>query len=397
MTARWRCRVVDSEGASRRVVRAASSERELARALEAEGLSPIECIRTGTRAARKLSSKDLLEFTAELDLLFAQNLSLKDALRVLGTIKSSAAIWELVAGLEEALAKGQSMAQALSEYGAARGAGFPPLYLGLVRVGELTGTLKSVLPRLAAYLEDRKRLRDTFLGALAYPALILCVLVVGMALLTAYVLPAFVDVAESLSKAGAAGIEARLVGFQAGFVAFLLALPAIALAVAVLRSRRRGRAALDRAVLRLPFFGGFAMGVEMRKLCFALETLLASGYTADAALAESVRVCGNVAVALALSEAGQRTTKGERLSTALRDTDVLPETFCSWIAVGEEAHDLGGAFKRLRSYYDREFDKASKALVALMEPALIVAVGVLLLAVVIRFIGPIYGLLGGVL
>jgi type II secretory pathway component PulF len=395
MTATWRCRAVDSEGRSRRVERAAGSERELARVLAGEGLSPIECVPIAARAARKLSSRDLLAFTTELDLLFARDLGIRDAVRVLGTINSSAPIMGLVASLAAELAKGRSLTQALAEYGAESGAGFPPLYLGLVRIGELTGTLKSVMPRLAAYLEDRKRLRDKLFGALAYPALVLCVLVAGMALLTAYVLPTFIGVAESLSNSGAAGIRTGLIGFQAGFAALLLAFPAIAAAFAAMRSRRGGRAALDRAVLRLPLVGGFALGVEMRKLCFALETLLASGYSADAALAESVGVCGNVAVASALSEASERTTKGERLSGALRDTKILPATFCSWIAVGEEAQDLGGAFRRLRGHYDREFDKASNALISLMEPALIVVAGVLLFAVVIRFIGPIYGLIGG--
>jgi type II secretory pathway component PulF len=389
----WRCRVVDAGGRIRVVERAGTSERELARALAAEGLSPVECVPVEGKSARRLSSKEVLQFTEELDLLFAQSLSLKDAVRVLGTIKTSDAIKALVADLEEALAKGQSMAQALAGYGS----GFPPLYLGLVRVGELTGTLKTVLPQLTAYLEDRKRLRDKLLGSLMYPALILCVLVVGMALLTAYVLPTFIDVAESLSKSGAADIRERLVGFQAGFAAFILAVPACALLVVLLRSRREGRAAFDRILLGIPLIGGFMAGVEMRKVCFALETLLESGYTADVALAECVQVCGNRAIGAALAEAGARTTKGERLSRALRETGVLPETFCSWIAVGEEAHDLTQAFKRLRSFYDREFDKASRTLMALMEPALILAVGAVLFAVVIQFIGPIYGLLGGVL
>jgi type II secretory pathway component PulF len=393
MTRTWRCRVVDSRGRIRTVERASETERDLARALEAENLSPIECVPAETAAPKKLSSKDILEFTEELDLLFAQNLSLKDAVRVLGTIKASGAIRDLVAYLEDSLAKGRAMAHALSE----RDAGFPPLYLGLIRVGELTGTLKSVLPQLSAYLEDRKRLRDKFIGALLYPLLILGVLVIGMVLLTVYILPTFIGVAQSLSQAGGAEIKNRLISFQVGFIVILLAILVCAIVIAFARSRMAGKAFFDREILRLPFIGSFMMGVEMRKVCFALETLMDAGYTADVALSECAQACGNVAVARALAEASVRTTKGERLSRALRNTRILPETFCSWIAVGEEAHDVARAFKRLRSFYDREFEKASGRLVALMEPALILMVGALLFAVVIRFIGPIYSLLGDVL
>jgi len=393
MSESYRCRVVDSGGRTRTIERAASSIQALARELAAEGFSPIECVPTRARAGRKLSPKDVLEFTEELDLLFAQNLGLKDAIRVLGTVKTSASIKALVADLGARLAKGQSMAASLSEYGDS----FPPLYLGLIRVGELAGTLKSVLPRLSGYLEDRRKLREKFLGAMTYPLLVLCVLVVGMVLLTIFVLPTFIDVAESLSASGASGIKERLMGFQAAFIAALLAVPACAGVVALIRSREEGRAALDGVLLRLPFAGGFAMLVEMRKLCFALETLLESGYTADVALAECVQVCGNRAVAQAIADAGKRTNKGQRLSFALRETGVLPDTFCSWVEVGEEAHDLGQAFARLRAFYDREFDKASRTIMSLMEPALIIVVGVVLIVVVLQFIGPLYGLLGGAL
>jgi len=392
MNTNYRCRVLDSSGAASVLTRSASSEEALARELIREGYSPVECLPVGGAALRKLSVKDILQFTEELDLLFAQSLSLKDAVRVLGTIKSSPTLASFVAALEERLSKGQSMARALAE----QGLGFPPLYIGLIRVGELTGTLKSVLPQLSAYLDDRKKLRDRLFGALMYPSLILCVLVAGMALLTAFVLPPFIGVADSLGAAGAAGLKERLVAFQIGFAVAAASIPALVFLVMILKSREAGRAALGRLVLRLPLAGGFAMGVEMRKVCFAMETLLESGYTADVALSECAQVCGNAAVGRALAVAAAATKKGLRPSAALRETGVLPETFSSWIAVGEEAHDLRGVFKRLRAFYDREFEKASRAIMALIEPALIVAVGVLLLIVVLQFIGPIYGLLGGV-
>lgn len=393
MNKSYRCRVLDSSGAAVVLTRTASSEEALARELSREGYSLVECRPTEGSALRRLSTRDILQFTEELDLLFAQSLSLKDAIRVLGTVKSSPSLASFITELEERLAKGQSMAHSLAE----RGLGFPPLYIGLIRVGELTGTLKSVLPQLSAYLDDRKKLRDRLFGALMYPALILCVLIGGMALLTAFVLPTFIGVADSLGAAGSAGLKERLVAFQLGFAAAALSIPLIVLLVAIARSTEAGRAVLGRIVLRLPIAGGFAMGVEMRKVCFAMETLLESGYTADVALAECAQVCGNAAVARAFSDAAAATKKGLRPSFALRETGVLPETFSSWIAVGEEAHDLRGAFKRLRRFYDREFEKASRAIMALIEPALIVAVGIVLLIVVLQFIGPIYGLLGGAL
>lgn len=392
MSQSFRCRVVDKEGRACSIERSAASLEALKRELSREGYAPIECRPLDAAPRRKkLSLKEVLQFTEELELLFAQSLGLKDALRVLSTIKTSRALASLVADLENSLAKGRSMADALAEFGG----GFPPLYIGLVRVGELTGTLKTVLPRLSAYLEDRRNLRDRIRGALMYPSLVMLVLIVGMALLTVFVLPVFIGVADSLGSSAGSALRSRLVAFQALFVGILAAIPLVFALFAFLRSRAASTSAIDNLLLRLPFVGRFLMCIEMRTVSFAMETLLESGYTADVALAECVQVCGNHAVATALSEACKRTTKGERLSRALRETGVLPAVFCSWIAVGEEAHDVTKAFSRLRSHYDREFEKTSKTIMTLIEPVLIILVGAVLFAVVIQFIGPIYGLLGG--
>ncbi len=391
MSQSYKCRVIDGEGRSQVIQRAASSPEALKRELAREGYSPIECLPAAAPARKKLSTKEVLQFTEELDLLFAQNLGLKDALRVLSTIKNSPALASLISKLEDSLSKGRSMADALSEYGDS----FPPLYIGLIRVGELTGTLKTVLPRLSSYLEDRKNLRDRLLGALMYPALVIVVLIAGMALLTIFVLPTFIGVADSLGSSAGAGLKERLMVFQAVFIGMFTAIPLLVAFFALLRSRDVSASAIDRLLLRLPFVGRFLMCIEMRTISFAMETLLESGYTADVALAECVQVCGNRVVAAAFSEARGRTTKGDRLSHALRETGVLPAVFCSWIAVGEEAHDLKRAFSRLRSFFDREFEKTSKTIMTLIEPVLIILVGAVLFAVVIQFIGPIYGLLGG--
>ena len=113
-------------------------------------------------------------------------------------------------------------------------------------------------------------------------------------------------------------------------------------------------------------------------------------------MASAPALPGNRALASALEEARGLAQKGQRLSSAFRATGLFPETFCSWIAVGEEAHDLRPAIARLREYYEGEFEKLSGATMNLIEPVLILLVGAILLLVILQFIGPIYALLGGI-
>jgi type II secretory pathway component PulF len=392
MSQLYRCRVLDAEGNAKIMTRSASSPRALMLELRREGWAPVACDPADESAGRRLSQAQVLEFTEGLELLFAQNLCLKDAIRVLRTIETRPRLRALSTSLEEGLEKGLSMAKVLEDYKDS----FPPLYLGLIRIGELSGTLKQVLPQLKRYLAARKALREKFLGALMYPALVLCVLVVGMVLLTIYVLPTFLKVAESLGGPGGNGLRQRLVTFQVAFIAALVAIPVAIAMLAALRRRPGSRLALDTfALTSRPICRLFAP-MEFQSLCFALEALLESGYTVDIALGECARITGNRALSGALEEARRMTQKGQRLSAAFRGTGVFPETFCSWVAVGEEAHDLKPVFSRLREYYESEFDKLSRAAMSLVEPVLILLVGAILFLVILQFIGPIYALLGGV-
>ena len=392
MSQLYKCRVVDSEGRPKVIERSASSPRSLSLELRKEGLGLVACSQAEERRNERLSQALILEFTEGLELLFAQNLCLKDAVRVLKTIETRPRLKALVASLEDGLAKGQSMAQALEPYKDS----FPPLYLGLIRIGELSGNLKSVLPQLKRYLRGKKKMREKVLGSLMYPALILIVLVAGMAALTAFVLPTFLKVAESLGGKEGGLLRSRLVGFQTAFIVVFAALLGVAGLFALARRRPRSRLVLDRFFLtRHPFDRLFAP-MELQNLCFALGSLLESGYAVEVALGECAGITGNRALASALEEARGLAQKGQRLSSAFRATGLFPETFCSWIAVGEEAHDLRPAIARLREYYEGEFEKLSGATMNLIEPVLILLVGAILLLVILQFIGPIYALLGGI-
>ena len=393
MSQLYRCKAVDAAGKTRILERQASSEHGLSHELRKEGLSLVEVTPILEHGRKKLSVSQVLEFTQSLDVLFGQNLSLKDAIHVLATVNGNSALRILIHHLEEELGKGRSMSQALQKYQSS----FPPIYLGLIRVGELTGTLKKVLPQLSKYLEDRKNLREKIMASLMYPVMVLAVLVIGMVLLTTLVLPAFLQVAQALQTPGtkAGNIGARLVGFQVVFSICVLSIPILAILLRAARKNRISRLAMDTFLLTNPIVSMLFSTIEMQNLCFALEALLEGGYTIDVALKECEQVTNNLALGQALEDVRAKTEKGSRLSTSFRETGILPQTFCSWVEIGEEAHDLKEVFKHLRDYYGHAFEKTTRTLMGLMEPGLIIMVGGVMLLVILQFIGPIFKLLGG--
>jgi len=384
--------VVDPEGRPRLIERPASSPQALSLGLHREGLALVEYSLLAGRKDRRLPQASVLDFTEGLELLFAQNLCLKDAIRVLKTIETRPRLAALIASLEDSLAKGQSMAQALEPYQES----FPPLYLGLIHIGELSGNLKNVLPQLKRYLQGKRKMREKALAALLYPGLVMLVLIVGMAALTVFVLPTFLKVAESLGTADNGLLRSRLVGFQTAFLVAFLAIFGIIGLIILARSKPRSRIAIDYFMMTKHPIDRLFIPMELQNLCFALGALLESGYAVEIALGECSRVTGNRALSAALEEARHLVQKGQRLSSAFRATRLFPDTFCSWVAVGEEAHNLRPAIDRLRDYYANEFEKLSSATMNLIEPVLILLVGAVLLLVILQFISPIYALLGGI-
>lgn len=391
MSVLYRCRVIDASGRINDLERRSSSPALLARELRAQGLDLVECKEAAAARIRPLSANKVLEFTQALSLLLGQNLTLPDAMRVLGGFVAKGDVSHTVAEIQRRLEKGESLATALSHFGNS----FHPLYVGLVRVGEMTGTLNRVMPQLCRYLADRKAFRDKLLGSLMYPALILVVLIVGMTLLTAFVLPTFLQVAESLQGAGTGDLRSQLLRFQVSFACVFFAVPIAILMAKAWRREPSRKKAWDRAMLtRFPFDRVFRV-IELRSLCFALETLTSSGYTVDVALDECRSITSNTALVAALEEVRDKAKKGIRLSRAFRETGIMPESLCGWIAVGEEAQDLERVFGHLRAHYEYEFEKLSRALMGLMEPTIIMLIGAVLAIVILQFIGPIFSLLGG--
>jgi Type II secretory pathway, component PulF len=395
----FECRVVDAKGERKTFSREAVHKAAVVRDLNQEGffiLSIEQRLSLPDAPTKGLKGSTLLEFTQVLATLMANGLQLKDALsiaRQLGT-QAAAPLFEHVEGR---VAKGDSLYDSLLTWQSS----IPPIYLGLVRIGEKTGDLATVFQRLGEYLAGRQAMRTKMINSLVYPLFVLGVAVAGIVLLVTIILPKMTGMISSLNPEAAAAYMRNITALKtSAAIALLLALVLFAAIVAFARIRSRngdwGRR-IDASLLKIPVVASFLRCSFGLNFSFAMETLLASGYSLEDALEESAFVVGNKAYRAALGSARENVIKGRALSSSLAAEKIFPQVLTGWMAVGEGANDLLKSFAQVKAYYQKATDSLYSRFMSLTEPALIVAVGAILITLILTFITPIFTMMGNLL
>jgi len=390
------CHLARADGGKKVLRRAAVSEAVLIRDLNAEGFLILrleEAAPDGTRPGAKLKAKSVLKFTEIMATLTANGLTLKAALGLAQPLGGKD-LGGFLTTLDNQVQKGQSLHQALVE----GPRGFSALYLGLIRIGEQTGDLAAIFPRLAEYLKSRQALRDKTVNALVYPIFVLTVALVGIALLSIFVLPTLTGTIGGLNPEVARQYKQNVASFQAtaGGLFGLLAAAALGLVWLKNSSRRSPVWAVrvDQMVLRTPLVGPLTWQSFCLHVSFSLEILLSSGFSLESALGECEAVVTNKALQASWHRVRDRVVKGATLSHSLRQETGYPDVFIGWVEVGESAHDLKRSFQQLRAFYQNQIDLLSARFTNLAEPTLIVFVGLLVILLVLTFITPIFTMLG---
>jgi type II secretory pathway component PulF len=396
------CRVVDARGRTSSFMREAASEEVLIRELNKEDIFPLE-VRQGAEAPaktarrRRFSRGAVIEFTETVSVLLASGLTFRDSLEVAQTIFLKGEINLMVAHLLEQIRKGASVTDAV----AGLGEGLPPLYRGFIRIGEKIGSLEEAFKQLAAYLGEDRRVRDKLASSLIYPLMVLGVAVIGLTGIVIFVLPRIQAMFQQLGAALPARLSSMLGLFRGAMIGGGLLLAGALAAELVLSALRRTNPALalalDRLVLRLPIYGRVKYLREVLNLLFALEMLTAGGFSVEDALGESAEVTGNQAFRAALGAARESIVRGDNLSAAFLGSPVFSSRIGRWVAVGERAGQVDQVFGQLRRYYQVEIEKWSSRFMNLVEPVLILGVGLVIFLVIIVFIMPIFSIYEGIM
>ncbi|MFZ1829969.1 MAG: type II secretion system F family protein [Candidatus Competibacteraceae bacterium] len=333
---------------------------------------------------RALSHKSVTLLTQQLANLLHAGMPLDRALTILISVSENEQSQTLLERIQEKVRGGSSLADALEAQNA-----FSRFYLNMIRAGEAGGALEVVLKRLTEFLERSQALRETVTSALIYPVILLSVSALSVIILLTFVVPQFQQLFADAGKALPLATQIVIAvgdGFRHyWWVGALL----LVLLVAALRQQLRqpvSRARWDRWFLNLPLFGDFIAKVETARLSRTLGTLLGNGVSLLNALTIVRETMTNQVLATALGEVAEHVKTGRGLAEPLLEAGDFPKLAVQMIRVGEETGQLQEMLLQVADTYDGEVQTAVKRLLTLLEPALILGLGVIIAGIIMSIL-----------
>ncbi|WP_372866046.1 type II secretion system F family protein [Pseudomonas sp.] len=385
-------RAVTQDGEVKQGELEAQDETAAVSQLQARGLIPIEVdarvnwqsllhVDLNRLLRRPRSGKLTLAFTQYLASLLQAGVALDRSLEIMLKVSRDPAMLTLVSGIREGVQRGQALSRVIAEDKQT----FSGFYVSMVQASELSGDLAAGLRNLLYYLERSKALRDKLVSALIYPMILLLVSLSSLLIILTYVIPQFSqlfdDMGASLPLATqiVVGVAEGLRSY-AGWV--LLGLIILGFWLRHLLQLPHYRLQWDRRILHLPLLGGLQQRVETARFSRSLGTLLKGGVALLPALEIARQVVGNQAMVEQIGLAADSLKQGRQLAAPLQATGLFPDLALQMIQVGEETGRLDEMLLKVAETYDLEVETSMQRTLAIMEPLLIVGLGVLIAGIV---------------
>jgi len=372
----------------------APDERTAVEKIRNTGIIPIKISVPKTGVRRKLSLRssrsDLLTFTTELSALLGAGLPIDRSLNILSEISEGARMKEVINSVLSGIRGGSSFSEALQRHPDI----FPKLYTSMVRAGETGGVLDVVLDKLNEFLETSKELRDSVVSAMVYPLILTVTGGISIVILLTFVIPRFTAIFSEIG--GSLPLSTRFILGVSTTLRSLwwVLLPAIAGVFVFVRfyvKTERGAYKWDE--LKLKLFGDVVTKLETARFCRTLGTLLKSGVPFLQALNNSKDVMGNRIMAGSVDSITRNVREGKGIAAPLMDASIFPQLALSMIKVGEETGQLDTMLLRVATTYEKGLRDSVKRFMSLLEPAIILAMGIIIAFIVISMLMAVFSIL----
>ncbi len=340
----------------------------------------------------RIRGRDLLAFTQQLATLFEAGLPLDRALAILEGLATTPRLKAVAGDLLRSVQSGSSFADALAKH---HPRPFSRLYVNMVRAGEKGGVLEVALRRLADLLEANQEFRDAIVSALIYPAVLTSVGGGAVVFLLTFVIPRFAQIFADLGQAIPLSTQILLTvstTIQEYWWALALAAVAAALGARIALGTAGGRVAWDRTVLRLPLVGEISLKLEVSRFARTLGTLLKSGVPVLSSLTVVKEMVGNTILAQAIERLGDGVKRGAGLATPMGESGVFPPLALHMVRVGEETGRLEEMLLKVAEAFEVEVRTAVKRFIALLEPGIILVMGLVVGFIVVAMLMAIFSI-----
>lgn len=376
----------------------ADSKQAAASILNEKSLYPIKIEESGEGSVLNknvfgtgIKAKDRVLFTRQLATLVKAGLPITQALNTATQQVNNVKFKRILEKIGSSVEGGQSLASSFGQFPE----NFNHIFVSLIDAGEQSGTLDVSLERLATQQEKEQQVIGKVRGALIYPAIVLVVIIGVMIFMITTVLPQVANLYKELGQSlplltnGLLVVSNFLINF---WYVFLLILVAIVFGIRAYSKTVQGERLVDRAKIHMPLFGGLFKKVYAARFARTMSSLVNSGVPLLQALKISGESVDNVIIQEIIDKASEKVRTGEALSKALSGHEEIIKLVPQMIAVGEESGSLGAMLEKVAAFFEEEVDQTVKNISGIIEPVMIVFLGLIVLVIVIAVLFPIYNL-----
>lgn len=341
----------------------------------------------------KITTKEIVIFTRQFATMIDAGLPLVQCLDILSTQQTNPEFKRVLTEVKSSVEGGSTFADALRKHPRV----FDDLFVNLVAAGEVGGILDTILNRLANFMEKAQKLKGKIKGAMTYPVAVIVIAMLVVAGLLIWVVPIFEDMFADFGQALPAPTQlvvAMSKFLQSSYYIIIGAVIGAYFGTKQIYRTDGGRKFIDTIVLKLPVFGDLLRKTAVARFTRTLGTMMSSGVPILEALEIVAKTAGNMVIEEAIMRARKSLSEGKTLAEPLEDTKVFPPMVTQMIMVGESTGAMDTMLNKIADFYEDEVDAAVEALTSLIEPLLMVFLGVVVGGLVIALYLPIFQIAG---
>ena len=343
----------------------------------------------------KVKEKDIILFARQFSTMIDAGLPIIQCLEILHTQQNNKTFKGMIKEIKEKVEGGATLAEALKRFPKH----FDDLFVNMIAAGEAGGILDAILRRLAAYMEKAARLKSQVKGAMTYPIVTLIIAVVVLAVILVFVIPVFEEMFADFG--GELPLPTQIVVVASEIVKskilyIIIALIIFGIAFKKAYATEKGQDMVDHLLLKIPVFGELLRKVAVAKFTRTMGTMLASGVAILEALDIVAKTSGNRTIEKAIYDVRSGIAEGRTMADPLQESGVFPAMVCQMIGVGESTGALDAMLEKIADFYDEEVDQAVENMTALIEPFMLVFLGVTIGGLVVAMYLPIFKMAGAI-
>ena len=343
----------------------------------------------------KVREKDIILFARQFSTMIDAGLPIIQCLEILNTQQSNKTFKRMIKEVKEQVEGGATLAEALKRFPKH----FDDLFVNMIAAGEAGGILDAILRRLAAYMEKAAKLKSQVKGAMTYPIVTLIIAAGVLGVILVFVIPVFEEMFADFG--GELPVPTQIVVKMSEMVKskilyIIIGLFILGFALRKFYATEKGQDIVDDLVLKIPVFGELLRKVAVAKFTRTMGTMLASGVAILEALDIVAKTSGNRTIEKAIYDVRSGIAEGRTMADPLAESGVFPAMVCQMISVGESTGALDAMLEKIADFYDEEVDQAVENLTSLIEPFMLVFLGVTIGGLVIAMYLPIFKMAGAI-